>query len=54
MGLLQAVNEGLRGVGLRAPVEIVVVGEAAVAMQWNPSRTTQDVDVVSEGIPAVF
>ena len=53
-GLFQAVNAGLSASGLRAPVEIVVVGGAAVAMQWNRRRTTYDVDVVSEGIPGVF
>ena len=52
--LFQAVDAALRGAGLRAPIEIVVVGGAAVALQWNRRRTTYDVDVVSEGIPAVF
>ncbi len=52
--LFQAVNAGLRGVGRRAAVEVVVVGGAAIAMQWNRRRGTYDVDVVSEGIPAVF
>ena len=52
--LFRAVNAGLHGVGLHAPVEVVVVGGAAIAMQWNPGRATYDVDVVSEGIPAVF
>ena len=52
--LFGAVNAGLRGVGLRAPVEVMVVGGAAIAVLWNPGRATYDVDVVSEGIPAVF
>ncbi|MCY4368814.1 MAG: hypothetical protein OXF41_05175 [bacterium] len=52
--LFGAVNAGLGGVGLQAPVEVVVVGGAAIAMQWNPGRATYDVDVVSEGIPAVL
>ncbi len=51
-GLLSQVDDGLGGLRLAAPVEIVVVGGAAVAMQWNPRRVTYDVDVVSEGIPA--
>ena len=49
--LLEAVDTRLGGVGLRSPVEIVIVGGAAVAMQWNRRRTTYDVDVVSEDIP---
>ena len=52
-GLFQALDAGLRGSSLRSPIEIVVVGGAAV-MQWNQRRTTYDVDVVSEGIPSVF
>ena len=52
--LFRAVNTGLRAAAIRAPVEVVVVGGAAIAMQWNPERLTYDVDVVSEGIPAVF
>ena len=32
----------------------MVVGGAAVALQWNSRRTTYDIDVVSEGIPAAF
>ena len=28
---------------------IVVVGGAAIALQWNPSRLTNDVDAISEG-----
>lgn len=53
-GLFRAVDSGLSGSGLRSPVEIVVVGGAALAMQWDQARTTYDVDVVSEGIPSVF
>ena len=53
-GLFEAVNAGLGGLSVRAPVEVVVVGVEAVAMQWNQRRVTYDVDVVSEGIPAVF
>ena len=30
------------------------MGGAAVALLWNPRRTTYDVDVVSEGVPSVF
>ena len=52
--LFQAVDTSLSGSGLRSPVEIVIVGGAAVALQWNRRRTTYDVDVVAEGIPAVF
>ena len=52
--LFRAVNTGLGAAAVRAPVEVVVVGGAAIAMLWNPGRTTYDVDVVSEGIPAVF
>ena len=52
--LFQAVDAGLHGTGLRSPVEIVVVGGAAIALQWNQARTTYDVDVVSEGIPSAF
>ncbi len=52
--LFQAVDTALSGSGLRAPVEIVIVGGAAVALQWNRRRTTYDIDVVAEGIPAVF
>jgi len=52
--LFQAVDTGLSGSGLRSPVEIVIVGGAAVALQWNRRRTTYDVDVVAEGIPSVF
>lgn len=40
--------------GLAVPVEILVVGGAAVAMQWNPGRSTYDVDVVDAGIPQMF
>ena len=53
-GLFQAVDKGLSGSSLRTPVQIVVVGGAAVALQWNRRRTTYDIDVVAEGIPAVF
>lgn len=52
--LFQALDTKLDRVGIRNPVELVVVGGAAVALQWNRRRTTYDVDVVSEGIPAVF
>ena len=52
--LFGAVDTGLGAVAVRAPVEVVVVGGAAIAMLWNRGRTTYDVDVVSEGIPAVF
>ena len=52
--LFAAVDSGLGGARLAAPVKIVVVGGAAVAMQWNPRRTTYDVDIVSEGIPEQF
>ena len=52
--LFQAVDAGLSGSDLRSPVEIVIVGGAAIALRWNEARTTNDIDVVSEGIPAVF
>ena len=52
--LLDAVNTRLGHAAVADPVGLVVVGGAAVAMQWNPGRTTYDVDVVSEGIPAEF
>ena len=32
-----------------AHYQILVVGGAAIALQWNPSRLTNDVDAVSEG-----
>ena len=32
----------------------MIVGGAAIALRWNKSRTTNDIDVVSEGIPALF
>lgn len=51
-GLFQAVDAGLSGTGLRSPVEIV--GGAAIALLWNPRRSTYDVDVVSEGVSSVF
>ena len=37
---------------LAEPFQLLVVGGAAIAMQWNPGRVTYDVDVVSEGLPA--
>ena len=52
--LFRALDAGLSGSGIRAPVEIVVVGGAAVALQWDQARTTLDVDVVAEGIPLAF
>ena len=52
--LFQAIDAGLSGSDLRSPVEIVIVGGAAIALRWNEARTTNDIDVVSEGIPAVF
>ena len=52
--LFRAVDTGLSGSGLRSPVEIVIVGGAAVALQWNRRRATYDIDIVSEGIPSVF
>lgn len=33
------------------PYALLVVGGAAISMQWNPRRLTHDVDVVSEGLP---
>ena len=36
---------------LPEPFELLVVGGAAVALQWHPGRLTKDVDVVSEGLP---
>ncbi len=50
--LFPALNARLGG--LAVPVEILVVGGAAVAMQWNPRRATYDVDVVNAGIPQMF
>ena len=44
--LFRAVNAGLRGVGLHSPVEVVVVGGAAIALQSNRQRGTYDVDLV--------
>ena len=40
--------------GMVVPVELLVVGGAAVAMQWNPRRSTYDVDVVNVGIPQML
>ena len=50
--LFPALNARLGG--LAVPVEILVVGGAAVAMQWNPRRATYDVDMVNAGIPQMF
>ena len=52
--LFQALDTKLDDVSIRNHVELVVVGGAAVALRWNRRRTTYDVDVVAEGIPAVF
>ena len=40
--------------GLAAPVDVLVVGGAAIAMQWNPRRPTYDVDVVDTVLPQAF
>ena len=39
---------------LDEPIALLVVGGAAISMQWNPRRLTHDVDVVSEGLPPVL
>lgn len=52
--LFAAVDTRLAGIRLRFPVQILIVGGAAVAMQWNHRRTTYDVDAVSEDIPVEF
>ena len=36
---------------LDEPLTMLVVGGAAISMQWDPGRLTRDVDVVSEGLP---
>lgn len=36
---------------LAAPLELLVVGGAAIAMQWDRGRLTNDVDVVSNRLP---
>ena len=36
------------------PVDVLVVGGAAIALQWHDERLTNDVDVVSEGLSAAF
>ena len=36
---------------LDEPFDLLVVGGAAISLQWNPGRLTSDVDVVSEGLP---
>ena len=33
------------------PLDMLAVGGAAISLQWNPGRLTNDVDVVSEGLP---
>lgn len=48
-GLFAAVDSKLEP---RAkPVEVLVVGGAAIALLWNPSRLTRDVDVVTDRVP---
>ena len=36
---------------LAEPFDLLVVGGAAIAMQWNPRRLTNDIDVVSTELP---
>lgn len=36
---------------LPEPFNLLVVGGAAVSLQWDPRRLTNDVDVVSDGLP---
>ena len=36
---------------LEAPLELLVVGGAAISMQWDPGRVTSDVDLVSDRLP---
>ena len=36
---------------LAEPFELLVVGGAAISLQWHPGRLTNDVDVVSDGLP---
>ena len=52
IGLLGALDRWLvRRMGtLAVPYHILVVGGAAIAMQWDHARMTNDVDVVSDGL----
>lgn len=49
--LFAAVDSRLDG---SEPLDILVVGGAAISLQWNPARITYDVDVVSEGVTQDF
>ena len=53
LGLFGALDRWLvREMGeLAAPFELLVVGGAAISMQWDPVRVTNDVDVVSDRLP---
>ena len=53
LGLFGALDQWLvRRLGkLAAPFELLVVGGAAISMQWDPGRVTNDVDVVSDRLP---
>ena len=34
------------------PVSVLIVGGAAISLQWNAARVTNDVDVISDHLPA--
>ncbi len=36
---------------LAEPCDLLVVGGAAVSLQWNPARLTNDIDVISDMLP---
>jgi len=37
---------------LAQPFDLLAVGGAAIALQWDPGRVTDDVDVISDLLPA--
>ena len=43
-----------RVMDLDEPLTMLVVGGAAISMQWDPGRYTKDVDVVSQGLPPML
>ena len=43
-----------RAMDLDEPLTMLVVGGAAISMQWDPRRYTKDVDVVSQGLPPML
>ena len=54
-GLLRILDRELgRVMDLDEPLTMLVVGGAAISMQWDPGRYTKDVDVVSQGLPPML